>query len=135
MNARTDSHTVNFVYNDTRRGIRKVSFFAKWRYIRSLVILQLDGTLLWVWEFCRYSRIVVISAVVISEVDCTRVQKHVYGCPHAQENTNLHAHTHTHKLSLYPSLSIYLSLSISLSLSHSLYLSIYLSISLRGVGR
>ena len=33
-------------------------------------VLQLDGTLLWAWKFCRYSRIVVISAVVISEVDC-----------------------------------------------------------------
>ena len=37
----------------------------------SLYVLQLDGTLLWAWEFCRYSRIVVISAVVIGEVDCT----------------------------------------------------------------
>ena len=33
-------------------------------------VLQLDGTLLWAWKFCRYSRIVVISAVIISEVDC-----------------------------------------------------------------
>ena len=32
--------------------------------------LLLDGTLLWAWEFCRYSRIVVISAVVIRKVDC-----------------------------------------------------------------
>ena len=31
----------------------------------------LEGTLLWAWKCCRYSRIiVVISAVVISEVDC-----------------------------------------------------------------
>ena len=37
----------------------------------SLYVLQWDGTLLWAWKFCRYSRIVVISAVVISEVDCT----------------------------------------------------------------
>ena len=50
----------------------------KCRYSQSVVIpevslyyvLQLDGTLL--WKFCRYSRIDVISAVVISEVDCTR---------------------------------------------------------------
>ena len=47
-------------------------------YLRSVVILevafyvlQLDGTLHWAWNFCRYLRIVVISAVVISEVDCT----------------------------------------------------------------
>ena len=32
----------------------------------SLYVLQLDGTLLWAWAFCRYSRI-----VVISKVDCT----------------------------------------------------------------
>ena len=37
--------TVNFAYNDTRRGIA--------------------------WKFCPYSRIVVISAVVISGVDCS----------------------------------------------------------------
>ena len=36
----------------------------------SLYVLQWDGTLLWAWKFCRYSRIVVRSAVVISEVDC-----------------------------------------------------------------
>ena len=43
-------------------------------YSRSVVIpevpymyymIQLDGTLLRTWKFCRYSRIVVISAVVI----------------------------------------------------------------------
>ena len=34
-----------------------------------LYVLQLDGTLLWACKFCRYSRIVVIYAVVISEVD------------------------------------------------------------------
>ena len=34
-------------------------------------VLQWDVTLLWAWKFCRYSRIVVVSAVVISEVDCT----------------------------------------------------------------
>ena len=38
----------------------------------SFYVLQWGGTLLWAWKFCRYSRIVVISAVVISEVDCTR---------------------------------------------------------------
>ena len=37
----------------------------------SLYVLHWDGTLLWAWKFCRYSRIVVISAVVISEGDCT----------------------------------------------------------------
>ena len=37
----------------------------------SLYVLQLEGTLLWAGKCCRYSRIVVISAVVISEVDCT----------------------------------------------------------------
>ena len=43
----------------------------KCRYTRSLIIcVQVDGTLPWAWTFCRYSRIVVISAVVISEVDC-----------------------------------------------------------------
>ena len=36
----------------------------------SLYVSQLDGTLLWARNICRYSRIVVISAVVISEVDC-----------------------------------------------------------------
>ena len=36
-----------------------------------LYVLQWDGTLLWAWKFCRYSRIVVLSAVIISEVDCT----------------------------------------------------------------
>ena len=48
------------------------------RYSQSVVIpevsfyvSQWDGTFLWAWKFCRYSRIVVISAVVISEVDCT----------------------------------------------------------------
>ena len=47
-------------------------------YIASTVVvisevkcIQIDGTLLWAWKFCRYSRIVVISEVVISEVDCT----------------------------------------------------------------
>ena len=30
--------TVNFVYNDTRRGIKKVSLFAKCPYTRSLII-------------------------------------------------------------------------------------------------
>ena len=34
-------------------------------------VLQLDGTLLWAWTFCHYSRIVVISAVIINEVDCS----------------------------------------------------------------
>ena len=38
-----------------------------------LYVLQLDGTLLWAWKFRRYSRIVVISAVVISEVDCMHI--------------------------------------------------------------
>ena len=66
--------TVNFAYNDTRRGIRKVSLVAKCRYTRSpIYVLQLDGTLLRAWKFCRYSRIVVISAVVISQVDCTLI--------------------------------------------------------------
>ena len=51
-------------------------------YLRSVVIpevplyvLQLDVTLLWAWKFCRYSRIVVVSAVVISEVDCSPFPK------------------------------------------------------------
>ena len=35
----------------------------------SLYVLRLDGTLLRAWEFCRCSRIVVIFAVVIREVD------------------------------------------------------------------
>ena len=35
----------------------------------SLYVLQLDGTLLWAWKFCRYSRTVVTSSVVISKVD------------------------------------------------------------------
>ena len=30
--------TVNFAYNDTRRGIKKVSLFAKCRYTRSLIM-------------------------------------------------------------------------------------------------
>ena len=72
----TKTCAVNFAYNDTRRGIRKVSLFAKCPCTKSLIIcIQVDGTLLWAWKFCRYSRIVVISAVVISEVDgsCTVV--------------------------------------------------------------
>ena len=36
----TDTHTVNFAYNDTRRGIRKVSLFAKCRYTRSPIIIM-----------------------------------------------------------------------------------------------
>ena len=36
----------------------------------SVYVLQLEETLLWAWKCCRYSRIVVISAVVISKVDC-----------------------------------------------------------------
>ena len=32
-------NTVNFAYNDTRPGIRKVSLFAKCRYTRSLIIM------------------------------------------------------------------------------------------------
>ena len=39
----------------------------------SLYVLRLEGTLLWAWKCCRFSRIVVISAVVISEVDCISV--------------------------------------------------------------
>ena len=55
-------------------GIRKGSLFAKCRYTRSLITcIQVVWTLLWAWKFCRYSRIVVISAVVISEVDCTNI--------------------------------------------------------------
>ena len=49
-------------------------------YLRSVLIsevslyaLQLDRNLLWAWKFCRYSRNVVISVVVISEVDCISV--------------------------------------------------------------
>ena len=55
--------TVNFVYTDTRRGIRKVSLFAKCRYTRSPIICTTVG-----WDFalgmeilslfanCRYIR-------------------------------------------------------------------------------
>ena len=55
--------TVNFAYNDTLRGIKKVSLFAKCRYTRSLIICITVG-----WEFalgmeilslftnCRYTR-------------------------------------------------------------------------------
>ena len=32
--------TVNFAYNDTRRGIKKVSLFAKCRHTRSLIIIM-----------------------------------------------------------------------------------------------
>ena len=66
--------TVNLAYKDTRRHsaaghqksvvIREVSLYPKSHYV-----LQLDGTLLWAWKLSRYSRIVVISAVVIGEVD------------------------------------------------------------------
>ena len=35
--------TVNFAYNDTRRGIKKVSLFAKCRYTRSLIIMYYSG--------------------------------------------------------------------------------------------
>ena len=56
-------HTVNFAYNDTRRGIKKVSLFAKCRYTQSLIICITVG-----WDFalgmeimslfanCRYIR-------------------------------------------------------------------------------
>ena len=48
-----------------------MSLFAKCRYTRSLIIcIQVEWTVLWAWKLCHYSRIVVISAVVISEVDC-----------------------------------------------------------------
>ena len=70
-------------------------------YSRSVVIpevssyvLQWDGTLLWAWKFCRYSRIVVISAVVIREVDCThkcehiRTYNHVYMCRYSIQTYN-----------------------------------------------
>ena len=54
--------TVNFAYTVTTLGRAS----EKCPYIRSLInVLQLDGTLLWAWKFCRYSRIVVISAGVI----------------------------------------------------------------------
>ena len=55
--------TVNFAYNDTRRGIRKVPLFTKCRYIRSLIVCVTVG-----WYFalgmkimslfanCRYIR-------------------------------------------------------------------------------
>ena len=55
--------TVNFAYNDTRRGIRKVALFAKCRYTRSLILCITVG-----WDFalgmeilslfanCRYIR-------------------------------------------------------------------------------
>ena len=55
--------TVNLAYNDTRRGIKKVSLFAKCRYTRSLIICITVG-----WNFapgmdipslfanCRYMR-------------------------------------------------------------------------------
>ena len=44
--------------------IREVSLYPKSHY----VLIQLEGTLLWAWKCCRYWRIVVISAVVISEL-------------------------------------------------------------------
>ena len=55
--------TVNFAYNNTRRGIRKVSLFTMCRYTRSLIICITVG-----WDFalgmeilslfanCRYIR-------------------------------------------------------------------------------
>ena len=55
--------TVTFAYNDTRRGIKKVSLFAKCCYTRSLIICIIVG-----WDFdlgmeilslfanCRYVR-------------------------------------------------------------------------------
>ena len=78
-----DTCTVNVAYNDTRRGI------AKCPYSRSVVIPEVSLLCVTVgWDFAlgmeilslfancryirsRYSRIVVISAVVSSEVDCT----------------------------------------------------------------
>ena len=35
--------TVNFAYNDTRRGVKKVSLFAKCRYTQSLIICSTVG--------------------------------------------------------------------------------------------
>ena len=35
--------TVNLAYNDTRRGIKNVSLFAKCRYTRSLIIMYYSG--------------------------------------------------------------------------------------------
>ena len=69
------STTVNFAYNDTRGGgggTSKLCPYSRSVLIHevSLYVLQLDGTLLWAWKFCRYWRIVRISAVAISEVDC-----------------------------------------------------------------
>ena len=62
--------TVNLAYNDTRRGIRKVSLLAKCRCMCNswMGLCSRHGNI-----YCRYSRIVVISAVVISEVDCKSV--------------------------------------------------------------
>ena len=37
------AYTVNFAYNDTRRGIKKVSLLAKCRYNRSLIIMYYSG--------------------------------------------------------------------------------------------
>ena len=56
-------HTVNFAYNDTRRGIKKVSLFAKCRYTRSLIIcipvgwdFALGMEILSLFANCRYIR-------------------------------------------------------------------------------
>ena len=43
MSQSTHPCTVNFAYNDTRRGIKKVSLFAKCRYTRSLIIMYHSG--------------------------------------------------------------------------------------------
>ena len=57
---------VNFAYNDTRRGIRKVSLLVKCRYTRSLIVCNYSS----IGLCCGHGNSVVISAVVISEVDC-----------------------------------------------------------------
>ena len=63
LHACKKKYTVNFAYSDTRRGIKKVSLFAKCRYTRSLIIcitvgrdFALGMEMLSVFANCRYIR-------------------------------------------------------------------------------
>ena len=63
MQSVNEVHTVNFAYNDTRRGIKKVSLFAKCRHTRSLIVFitvrrefALGMEMLSLFANCRYIR-------------------------------------------------------------------------------
>ena len=56
------------------RLLSKMCLYANPAFIHDFTVVRFDFAL--AWKFCRYSRIVVISTVVISEVDCSRISHH-----------------------------------------------------------